>query len=355
MKRTHAAIVCLTLAGLVLGSLNWHRICTVTNAQDSVEAAETDSRVKQRQADRNKSDSSDERDVPAFYVEDLVEILTTNAETLLEQKIARNSRELRKDLNRSSFPMSPIAASAKVLRPEELYRRVAESVFLVAGLTRPDDVDASWQTSFSTAFAVREDGILSTSAHVFDHDDHDDAVVVMDVQGKVWPVVEVLAADRKADTCLFRIGKKGVKPLPLGKNSLPGAPIRVMGHPGDSFFFFSAGHVANFERDDEGFLWMNVTADFGQGSSGGPVMDSAGNVVAQVSRTYTLYAGGEASRRGRQPRSARQPADSEQAEDPQPDAEIKDVEVKSVKKNRADPQMVFNACTPVSALRSLLK
>jgi len=117
---------------------------------------------------------------------------------------------------------------------------VTESVFLVAGMTKPKEDETNWKTSFSTAFAIHEDGILSTSAHVFDHDDQDDAVVVMDVRGNVYPVLDVLAANRKHDTLLFRIGVKGLKPLPLGDDAVPGTPVRMIGHPGDSFFFFSA-------------------------------------------------------------------------------------------------------------------
>ena len=351
MKRLHSAIACVALVLVVLVAINWHRIRIQANAQEPSNDTDIDPRAKSSESSRVRPGTSNDREYPTYFVDDVIERLTTSTEKLIEKKLTKNSDELRKEIDRTSFPVMLSAALAKVSPPQELYRRAAESVFLVAGLTKPVEEQTAWQTAFSTAFVVHEDGILSTSAHVFDHDDHDDAVVVMDVSGRVHPVVEILAADRQADTCLFRIGTKGLKPLPLGPEAFPGSPIRVMGHPGDSFFFFSAGHIANYEHDEEGLLWMNVTADFGQGSSGGPVMDEAGNVVGQVSRTYTLFAGGEASRRRRQPRTARQIGNSEPSEDSIEAAS----DDRPPTRKHADPQMVFKACTPVSAIRALVK
>jgi hypothetical protein len=119
----------------------------------------------------------------------------------------------------------------------------------------------------------------------------------------------------------------------------------VIGHPGDSFYFLSSGLAANYEKDHDGLVWLNITADFGQGASGGPVLDDYGNVVGQVSRTYTLYAGGPETR-GRPRRVAEAPKDKKEREtDPRndPDTDV------------ADPQMVFKSCTPVRTLRSLIQ
>lgn len=285
---------------------------------------------------------------PTMFVDDVIENLSSAVQKLIEKKQAKTSAELKQELEKTSYAMTLVPESPTSLRPAELYQKCSESVFLVAGLTKPASDDEAWKTAFSTAFAVHEDGILSTSAHVFDHDDEDHGVVVMDKKGRIYPVVEVLASDRKADTCLFRIAAKGLKPLPLGTDQPPGTPVRAIGHPGDSFFYFSAGNIANYERDEEGAYWLNITADFGQGSSGGPVMDEAGNVIGQVSRTYTLYAGGEAGRRRH-----RRPHKTQNVDIVvgviEPDAEHDDP------KKKADPQMVFRACTPVSALKALIK
>jgi serine protease Do len=327
------------------------RVAADLDAQESSKDARIHSDPRAGKSTQHSFGAHGQRPFPAFCVEEVISKLTSVTEPLIQKKLVRNSDELRKNLDRTSLPLKLIPAATKELSTQELYRRVSDSVFLVAGLTKPAEKEVEWKTAFSTAFVVHEDGILSTSAHVFDHEDHDDAVVVLDFRGNVYPVLEILAADRKADTLLFRIGMKGLKPLPLGQEPAPGSPVRVMGHPGDSFFFFSAGHVANYERDEEQNYWLNVTADFGQGSSGGPVMDDAGNVIGQVSRTYTLYASGDASKRGRQPRATRQLQTTEVKEDGKNPVE----ENKADPKKNADPQMVFKACTPVSAIRALVK
>jgi serine protease Do len=352
MKQRNAAIVCLVLALAVWAGFNLHRIRLEADAQESPKGSKSDAAADDARRPREAMGSTGDRPYPVFFIDDVLAKLSTGAEELIEKKLAKNSDQLRRDLGRTHFSTTLPRASTKELAPQELYRQASESVFLVAGLTKPDEKEGDWQTSFSTAFAVHEDGVLSTSAHVFDHHDQDNAVVVLDVKGKVHPIVEILAVDLKADTCLFRIGTKGLKALPLGKDAPPGTQIRVMGHPGDSFFFFSTGVIANYERDHDGLVWLNVTADFGQGSSGGPVMDLSGNVVGQVSRTYTLYAGGEASHRQRRRRMVRQADAAEPANEPMEEAPA---EAPESKKNQADTQMIFKACTPVSAIRALVK
>ncbi len=352
MKRRTAAVVGLVLVVISSVALNWHRAFAPVAAQEPLIQVKGESPAPpQQKTTAENLWLSDDRPYPALFVDDVISLLTTAIEELIEKKAAKSSDDLRKNLDRTEFATTLPQPFVKQVSTSELYRRTIDSVFLVAGLTKPTANDTAWKTAFSTAFVVQADGILSTSAHVFDHNDHDDAVIVMDVRGKTYPIIELLAVNRKADTCLFRIDAKGLQPLPLGKEVPPGTPIRVLGHPGDSFYFFSAGHLANYERDEEGRSWLNITADFGQGSSGGPVMDEAGNVVGQVSRTYTLYAGGESSQRRRRPRVTRAMNAVEPAEEAKKDAPAEELE----SRKKSDPQMVFKACTPVSAIRALVK
>ncbi len=349
MKRLAASIACVTFAVLVLTLLNGQKTRPQLDAQESARTSTTENRSQPTAVVTQQKEERTDLSPPEYYIEDVIKILTTATEVMIEKKISKTAVELHEELDRTQFTLELPKPSRTPVTSQELYRRATESVFLVAGLTKPSGDETAWQTSFSTAFVVHEDGILSTSAHVFDHDDHDDAVVVMDVHGKVYPVLEILAADRTGDTCLFRISKRQLKPLALGPAAHPGSQISVIGHPGDSFFYFSAGHIANYERDEEGLPWLNITADFGQGSSGGPVMDEAGNVVGQVSRTYTLYAGGDASNRRRRPRTVRQ------AVDHRPDDGPAESDENAAVRKRADPQMVFKACTPVASIRALTK
>ena len=280
---------------------------------------------------------------PVFGIDEVLDHLTKVGAKLHKAGQTKGDVELRKQLSRKTCELTLPAATDDPIADRDLYLRACESVFIVCSLYKSES-RGDWQTSLATAFVVTEDGVLSTSCHVFDNKDTADAIVVMDSKKNVYPVTELLAANKLTDTCLFRIDAQNLKPLPLAEDAVPGANVRVVGHPGDSFYYFSSGHVANYERDSDSVLWMNVTADFGQGSSGGPVFNEQGHVIGQVSRTFTLYAGGSETR-GR-PRRV--------AGDPKP-ADKKLTEKKAAAEEFMDPQMVFKSCVPVQSLRALIK
>ena len=283
------------------------------------------------------------RPYPVFNVGSLVEQLTSTGGKLLKAGKTKGDRDLRQQMNRQTAEVDLCEPRDDIISDRDLYRTACESVFIVCSLYKDGE---NWETSLATAFAISRDGVLTTSCHVFDNDDEADAVLVMDMHQKIYPVKELLAVNRKADTCLFRIEARDLKPLPLGDDGVPGTPVRVLGHPGNSFYYLTSGLVANYEKDEEGLVWLNTTADFGQGASGGPVLDEYGNVIGQVSRTYTLYAGGPATR-GRLRRTSTGPVDLKRDREPAP-REAPDADV-------ADPQMVFKSCVPVRTLRSLIK
>jgi hypothetical protein len=137
--------------------------------------------------------------------------------------------------------------------------------------------------------------------------------------------------------------------------------VRVVSHPGYFFWFFSAGQVGN-HFEESGVDWVNITADFGQGSSGAPVFDELGNVVGQVTSTLTLFATGPAEE---EPAVARRRIKvQERSAEKKPDSSPKDKQKKKKEKppvevrlpeESSEPQMVFKTCAPVEAIRSLVK
>ncbi|MEK6257185.1 MAG: serine protease [Planctomycetota bacterium] len=278
---------------------------------------------------------------PVFGIDEVLDHLSKVGAKLHKAGKTKGDVELRRQLDRKTCELTLPTATDEPIADCDLYLRACESVFIVCSLYKSE---SDWQTSLATAFALTEDGVLSTSCHVFDNEDTADAIVVMDARKNVYPVTELLAANKLTDTCLFRIDAQNLKPLPLAEDAVPGAHVRVVAHPGDSFYYFSSGHVANYERDGDSVTWMNVTADFGQGSSGGPVFNEHGHVIGQVSRTFTLYAGGSETRG--QPR--RVAGDTKHADKKQAEKKAADEEL-------MDPQMVFKSCVPVQGIRALVK
>lgn len=314
---------------------------------------------------------ADERG-PVLDSEKFLDKLEAAGKEMLKAGKGKGSKDLSEGLKRETCALELPAAGTEPIGDKELYAQVTPSVFVVCGLYKAPETpvkgdkkrklpeDQAWELAFSTAFAVTADGVLTTSRHFFGDPQPCEVFLVADSQGKIYPVEEILAADEKKDTCLFRIKAEGLRPLPLGKSIPPGSKVRVVSHPGYFFWFFSAGQVGNHFEED-GASWVNVTADFGQGSSGAPVFDEFGNVIGQVASTLTLFATGPAEE---EPAVARRrinvqakPAE-EQPEAPKKPPKKKKKKEKPMEpppEEPGEPQMVFKTCTPVEAIRSLIK
>jgi serine protease Do len=106
----------------------------------------------------------------------------------------------------------------------------------------------------------------------------------------------------------------------LGQAAPVGAKIDLISHPNQRFYTLTEGRVARYFMMQRGKMpvsAMSITADFGRGSSGGPVFNESGEVVGIAASTESLY------------------------------YTEKDGEQKNL-------QMVFKHCVPVSQLRELI-
>lgn len=185
------------------------------------------------------------------------------------------------------------------LDPPDLADRLRESTLAIGSYYKCPDC-GEWHFNGSAGFVVAEGGIVSTCCHVIQTEDEgvdESFAVAADAEGHVYPVEKVLAADTASDTCLLKIGAKGLKPLPLRPGARIGERVYCLSHPGGYYYMFTQGMVARITQKrnelygEDGLtnglttrpiLFLNVTAEFAPGSSGGPVVDESGNVVAQV-------------------------------------------------------------------------
>ena len=186
------------------------------------------------------------------------------------------------------------------MAPPDLYDRLRESTLAVGTFYKCPDCEA-WHFSSSAGFVVGDGGIVCTCCHVVVASDEGVKaayLVAADAEGRVFPVESVLAADTDSDTCFVKISAPHLKPLALREGVRTGDRIYCLSHPGGYHFMFTEGMVARFNlrrdevMDEAGHtngvltrpvLFLNVTAEFAPGSSGAPIVDEAGNVVAQVS------------------------------------------------------------------------
>jgi len=240
-------------------------------------------------------------ETPRFVVDDeeYVDKVTEASARLLEDGKLKSLDSLRSQVHAACLPLKLLPVSRERLAPPELCDRLRQSTLAVGNYYKCPDC-GEWHFNSSAGFVVGEGGIISTCCHVVQAQDDgikESYLIAADDTGRVFPVKSVLAADTESDTCFVKIDAPGLKPLPLRPGVRAGEGVYCLSHPGGYFFMFTQGMVArvNLKRnevlDEHGhtngmltrpILFLNVTAEFAPGSSGAPIADEAGNVVAQV-------------------------------------------------------------------------
>lgn len=125
--------------------------------------------------------------------------------------------------------------------------------------------------------------------------------VAMDMDGGIYPITGIVAADRAMDVALFQMdGAAALPPLPLNDQTAPGDRVFLLSDPSGVSGYFADGIINRFywegtrtsgdpaTLNDARFLRMNVGTDWSPGSSGAAVVDARGNAVGHVARISTL-------------------------------------------------------------------
>jgi len=175
-----------------------------------------------------------------------------------------------------------------------------------------------WHVAPASGFLIAEN-LLVTNYHVVNQPERS-ALAVRMFDGRVFMVESVVVASERYDLAVVRIPNTGITPVALGQAAPVGAKVDLISHPNQNFYTLSEGRVARYfmtQRDKKTVPAMAITADFGRGSSGAPVLNEAGEVVGIAASTESLY----------------------YTED---DGDQKNL------------QMVFKNCVPVSQLRELI-
>ena len=227
----------------------------------------------------------------------------------------------RADGRKAEFPANS-ALSASVD-----YADICRAVVVIGSVEHCKECDKFHMGAVSSGWVIDPRGFIATNYHVLE-DKEAGEIGAMDLEGNVYPVRKVVAADRAGDAAIFEVDTGGAKlrALPLAGSAATGERVRVVGHPDGRFYSLTEGIISRVfteAGDDTGKdrrTWITVTADYGSGSSGAPVLNAAGEVVGMVSSTAALL------------------ADTEK--DKEPKAE--------------DVQMVFRDCVSVDTIRRLM-
>lgn len=197
--------------------------------------------------------------------------------------------------------------NTKQLTKPSLYREASKSV--VAILISRKHLDHWHVVLAATGFFISDDGIIATNRHVFNKSD--EFMFAMTSDYVVHPIQEVVGANSSNDFAFCRINSSEYKGLPLRRNLAVGSDISVISHPSGRFYTYSHGVItrhyvrppqrkpAKKKLDDSEqpapdklpTRWITINAEFGKGSSGGPVFDQLGNVVGMATSTSNLRVG----------------------------------------------------------------
>ncbi|MDA0837641.1 MAG: redoxin family protein [Planctomycetota bacterium] len=264
--------------------------------EESLGEPETDDKEPHEDVtDRNEEGPLAVRSGQHIYFDDgaLGKKLESDGVKLLEQGKTATFQTLRQQLDRKSCVLSLATPSTSNKALEILYQECLESLLIVGNIYKCGNC-AKWHVDISSSFILSEDGAFVVNYHLFKNEKHH-SMVAMTHDGDVLTVKEVLAANESDDLVICRLdsGARKFKPLALSTRSAVGSQVSVISHPSNRFFTLSSGRISRyyFERQKEGSKARRVaiTADFGKGSSGGPLINDFGDVVGIVASTNSVY------------------------------------------------------------------
>ena len=130
---------------------------------------------------------------------------------------------------------------------------------------------------FGSGFFVR-DNLIATNYHVIEGAARGTAKLVG--RFSTYTIEGVTATDKTNDLALLKVTVSGIKPLPLGNSTdvKIGETVYVAGNPKGLEGTFSDGIISS-RRDPYTKERLQMTAPISPGSSGGPVLNSKGEVI----------------------------------------------------------------------------
>lgn len=192
----------------------------------------------------------------------------------------------------------PLPESGEKLGPEAVYARARPSVVVVGAIVQPKG-HKRFHAALATGFVIARDGVVVTNYHVLEAFQYAKAVGVMTADQRLFPVQAVLAADAHNDLAVVKVEADNLIPLPVAPSVAVGAPVYGLSHPAldteeteTAFYAFSQGVVCGKYRlrldGPPAVDVLAVTAEYGKGSSGGPILNEHGAVVGIICQTRAL-------------------------------------------------------------------
>lgn len=158
------------------------------------------------------------------------------------------------------------------LRPAEIAARAKDATVQIRALNTRSQISGS-----GSGFIVAQDGVIVTNFHVIQGAS---SLQVELSSGEIYDNVYFITADPRRDLALIKIPAERLSSLKLGNDidAEIGEKVYVMGNPLGMTNTFSDG-IVSAKRIIEGVSMLQITAPISPGSSGGPVMNGAGDII----------------------------------------------------------------------------
>lgn len=222
--------------------------------------------------------------------------IETQANRLVDAEETVPNAQLQEQLNaKQSADIAPPKAFELTQDGKRLYDTVDDGVLIIARMYLCGKCDRV-HANCASGFVVSKDGLAVTNHHVMENTDEKTITfVAMTRDGRVYPVKEVLAGNMKNDLALIQLDGNGLTPVPIARDAQVGERVHAVTNPSGRFFTYSSGEISRFfikpkRQGDKraGSKRVTVTCDYGGGSSGGPIFNDRGQVVAVVSEAAVV-------------------------------------------------------------------
>jgi serine protease Do len=187
--------------------------------------------------------------------------------------------KLKSTSNITVTPKAPTAYSS-----QDIYKMINPSVVYIELYNKFNQ-----QVSTGSGFILSKDGLIATNLHVISDVSGGKYVKIRLANGKIYQTSKVVAASSKYDLSVLKIdGVNDMQPVKLGDSSkiVAGQKVYALGSPLGYQNTITEGIISNTSISVHGINLIQTSAPISHGNSGGPLVDSFGNVVGMMESSF---------------------------------------------------------------------
>ena len=231
----------------------------------------------------------------------ILDSLKRPGEASLFKGMSTLKQECRTLVEETTVDVKSCPAGKRKLKPREIIEDRQGSVLMMFKYLRPTTRPEAIEP-WATAVVLSEDGVCVTNWHVFWQlidtiarlEARDSLLFVATEAGKVYSIASILSYSRSGDLAFFKIDTRGdrLEPMPMGQDIAVGENVHALTNPAGYPYVYTSGVVSRTFTKEANTPFGNrveITADFAKGSSGGPIMDDRGNMIAMVSCLHPIF------------------------------------------------------------------